>query len=277
MKLSRRWVVVAAAALSVGSFAWLAAGYAEHKFLSTGPNGTDTPATLGVPYERIAITSGSRQLDGFLVKAAGTCTRPAAVLIFHGVGETISYWPKAQKLLYDRCVSSLVFDYSGHGASSPPGTIGNLKDDALAAYSFFASRFGGETRRCVLGHSMGNGAMLAAIAEFQPRPACVVVANAFSSLRDLAARFGTPRFVVFFIPDDWDNVINVAGVHVPLLIVTSDADSVNPATMGKRIFDAAAQPKRLLVLHGFRHNALYRTPAAGWWSPVLAFLQGKHP
>jgi hypothetical protein len=75
------------------------------------------------------------------------------------------------------------------------------------------------------------------------------------------------------IPDAWDNVENVEHIHAPLLVIYSDADTVNPPDMGRRIFDAAPQPKQLLVLHGFPHNALYRTPTEDSWALVLQFLR----
>jgi hypothetical protein len=44
-------------------------------------------------------------------------------LTYHGVQETISECVKAQRFLYDRSVSSVVFDYTGSGNSSRPGAI----------------------------------------------------------------------------------------------------------------------------------------------------------
>ena len=247
----------------------------EREFLVTGPNGPETPATLGVPFERLKIASGNRQLDSFLVRAPSLCQMKAAVLVFHGVGETISQWVKAQRFLYDHCISSVVFDYSGHGESTKPGTFRNLREDAVAAYAAFSSQFRGDGRRCVLGFSMGNGPMLESIADFHPEPSCVVVASAFSSLRDAGARRGSPNFVLYMIPDIWDNVEAVSRNHAPLLVVHSDADSVNPVAMGRQIFDSAPEPKRMVVLHGFKHNAAYMSPSEDWWNPAVQFLRGE--
>jgi len=247
----------------------------EKKFLVTGPNGPETPASLGIPFERLKIASGNRQLDGFLVRAPSNCELQTAVLVFHGVGETISQWVKAQRFLYDHCVSSVVFDYSGHGESTKPGTFQNLREDAVAAYASFMGQFAHYGRRCVLGFSMGNGPMLESITNFQPAPSCVVVASAFSSLRDAGARRGSPKIVLYMIPDVWDNVAMVSQNHAPLLVVHSDADAVNPVSMGQKIFDAAPEPKQMVVLHGFPHNALYTNPSEEWWKPVLSFIQGE--
>jgi len=252
----------------------------EGKFLTTGPNGPETPGTAGAPYDRVTIPSSGRKLDAYLVKASPACEPKVALLIFHGVQETISEWVKAQRFLYDHCVSSLVFDYSGHGNSSRPGTIANLNDDAIAAYSYFASTFGKETRLCVLGHSMGNAPLLESLPRFQPAPSCVVVGSAFSSLRDAGAHGphslrGPLRLLIYIMPDDWDNVKNIAHNHVPLLVIHSDTDSVNPIEMGKEVFAAAPQPKQMVVMHGFKHNAVYQSPDEAWWAPVFQFVKGE--
>jgi len=246
--------------------------FASKKFLNTGPNGPETPATVGLTFERLKIPSGHRALDAYLVRASSTCQPRVAVLVFHGVMETISDWVPAQKFLYDHCVSSLVFDYSGHGDSSHPGTVGHLNADAVPAYASFAAQFPNE-HLCVLGHSMGNGPLLESLPSFHPLPSCVVVANAFSSLRDAGRKRGSSAILLYAIPDVWNNVKNAKRVPVPLLVVYSDADKVNPPDMGRRIFEAAPEPKQLAVLHGFSHNALYKAPTEEWWTPVLHFMQ----
>jgi len=278
--VARTWhkrvgVATALASLGLSSCRPVLLHHFEPKFLTTGPNGPETPESLGVAYERVKIPSINRTLDGYLVQAPAACRPKVALLIFHGVMETISEWVQAQRFLYDHCISSVVFDYSGHGDSSRPGTIRNLNQDAVAAYSWFASRFANDTRPCVLGHSMGNGPMLEGLPSFQPAPAYVVVANAFSSLRDSAVHSGTPKIFSYMIPDIWNNVKNVSHDRTPLLLVHSDADSVNPIAMGQRIFRAAPEPKYMLVLHGFKHNALYKTPSEQWWTSVLQFLRGE--
>jgi len=272
-----KWATAAAVLCLLGSVCirLILFPHFESQFLTTGPNGRETPESVGLAYERVKIPSLNRTLDGYLVQVPPACELKVALLIFHGVRETISEWVKAQRFLYDHCVSSVVFDYSGHGDSSRPGTFKYLNEDAVAAYSWFASRFADDTRRCILGHSMGNGPMLQSLPGFRPMPACVVVANAFSSLRDAGVHRGTPRIFSYVMPDVWNNVDNVSHDHAPLLVVGSDADSVNPIAMGQRIFEAAPEPKEIVVLHGFKHNALYQNPSEQWWTPVFQFLRGE--
>jgi alpha-beta hydrolase superfamily lysophospholipase len=250
-----------------------AASHLMGEMLTTGPNGPETPATAGVPFERVEIPSGPRRLDSYVVTANSTCSNPPVVLIYHGVQETISEWVKAQRFLYDHCVSSVVFDYTGSGNSSRPARFEAVAEDSVAAYEFAAGHFPGRPLY-ILGHSMGNGPMLEAVPHFSSRPAGVVVANAFASLRSAAGTRNNVLYSVlaYTIPDWWDNVKSVQQIHVPLLVIHSDTDQVNPADGARRIFAAAQQPKKLALLHGFRHNALYQQPSEEWWSAVLAFV-----
>lgn len=271
-------MVAVLAAVIILLAAWRILLGLQHKFLSTEPNGPATPQTVGVPFTRARIPSANRTLDGYLVVSASDCQSRVALLIFHGAGERISDWVNAQRFLYDHCVASLVFDYSGHGDSSRPGTVANLNQDVSAAYSWFASQFGDRYRLCVLGHSMGNGPMLESLTKFRPAPARVVVANSFARLRDEATRNGplrkAPVWIAHLIPNIWDNERNVASVRVPILLVQSDGDYSHPVETVLPAFRAAGEPKQIVILHGFRHDALYREPSEEWWRPTLRFLQG---
>ena len=242
------------------------------KFLTTGPNGPETPKDFGIPFEHASIPSEDRrELDAFLVTAPQTCAARPAILIFHGVGETISLWVKAQKYLYDHCVSSMVFDYSGHGNSSRPGTVENVGEDSIAAYQYFLSKFPSGTR-CVFAFSLGSGPMLDSIHNFRPVPSCVVLASAFTSIRDASRHRGTPEWETYVVPDVWNNLKNVAKVHAPLLVIHSDDDNVNPLDGAKRVFDAAYEPKQWVEVHDVPHNAPFKDPNDAFWAPVLKFI-----
>ena len=277
MKL--RTVVIAAAAILFV----LAGGYlalrtfalstAEKKFMLVHRNGKATPAQFGVAWTPFTIVSGGRKLDASLVAAPASCENKVALLIFHGRDESISDWAKAQAFLGRKCVSSIVFDYSGNGDSAGAANVANLNADAVAAYAVFVQKFP-EGRRCVLGHSMGNAPMLHAFPTLAPQPDCVVMANAFSSVEDFARASGAPSLYAKFLSGVWDNTEAIQHVSVPLLVVHSDADKTIPAFMAKRLEAAAPQHAWKLTVHGFHHDALYEDPTIAWWGMVLIFMRG---
>jgi len=269
-------IVVIAPVLLILALSPLLLERLERAMISTGANGPETPATAGLAYERLKIPSGSRLLDAYLVEAPSTCQPRTALLIFHGVGETISQWVSVQRLLYDHCISSVVFDYSGNGDSSPPGTVRNLHQDAVATYAQLQARVAATSRVCVLGFSMGNAVLLDAYTEFHPAPACMIVGGAFSSARDGAVHaWGIPGWMAHALPDEWNNVAAISHSHPRLLVLHSDADHTNPIWMGERIYQAAPEPKQFVILHGLRHNAAYRGPIEQWWAPVITFIEGN--
>ena len=246
--------------------------FMENKALTTGPNGSENPGSLGVPYQRLKLSSSSRYLDSYVVRAPVTCLHSQVILIYHGVQETISFWAAAQRFLFDHCIASVVFDYTGSGDSSRPARFEAVNEDAVAVYEDVRQLFP-NTRIYVLGHSMGNGPMLQGVPQFSVPPSGIIVASAFSSIRDYGGRAGKfYRILASFSPDWWNNVVNVRRATAPLLVIHSDQDAVNPLSEGKMVFTSAPDPKQLIILHGFPHNAIYRDPSESWWQPVLSFV-----
>ena len=245
------------------------------KVLTTGPNGPETPASVGLAFERVSIPSGSRRLDGYLVRADAGCRDAPALLIFHGLGATISRLVKAQRFLHDHCVSSLVFDYTGSGDSPRPASFSAVNADVPAAYEFARRAFAPDVRLFVLGHSMGNAPMLEGLPRFSRPPDGIVVASAFSTLRASTARQGAYGMFAWVMPDVWDNILAVKAVHGRVLVLHSDADQINPLKEGQAIFAAANEPKTMSVVHGLTHNAPFNDPSEAWWEPVLQFMRTR--
>ena len=247
---------------------------AEKKLMIVHKNGTATPAQFGVAWTPFFIDSDGRRLEASLVMAQPLCRDRVAVLLVHGRDESLSDWAKAQAFLSKQCVSSILFDYSGNGDSGGAPNIANLNADVIAAYGVFVQKFPKPWRRCVLGHSMGNALMLHGFPSFVPPPDCVVVANAFSSVEDFARSGGAPPLFAMLLRGVWDNVEAIKAVKAPLMLVHSDADETIPASMPKRLEEAAPANAERVTLHGFSHDALYEQPSLDWWKPVLVFVKG---
>jgi alpha-beta hydrolase superfamily lysophospholipase len=250
----------------------------EKKTLNPGVRSAASPADLGLTFQRVAIPSGSRALDGFLVRAETACPAPsAAILLFHGRNETVADWIKVQKYLHDHCVSSLAFDYSGHGRSAPTGTVQHLDEDAVAAGRYFMQAFSATQRRCWVSHSMGAGPLLYAATQAGASPDCVVVASPFSSLRAEAVRGGLPKAMSFLMPDVWNNARAARSERAPLMWIHSRTDTTIPLASGQAVYDAETAPKRSVVVSGFAHNAIYDQTPDAIWSPILDFVRKGPP
>jgi alpha-beta hydrolase superfamily lysophospholipase len=278
--MSRRWrqlalfvVVLGIVFAGIRRFAFLAV---ERSGLIVAPNGPETPETFGAPFERFSIRSGDRTLDAILVRAESDSA--PAVLIFHGTAEAVSYWADTQALLRRFGITSLVFDYSGFGRSTGKPTAAHVEEDADSAYAEFVRRIGPTARPYVLGDSLGTGVVFDAIRRWNPQPAGVVFAASYSSAREGAVAFGlVPRWATFLLPDLWNNVRDARNLRQPLLVMQSDADQLFSVRMARAVYDAAAVPKHMVVLRGFRHEDGHQRPTVAYWAPVIEFLSTGNP
>lgn len=246
----------------------------ERAALNPGLVSDLTPKAFGVPFEAVSIRSGGRTLSGWLVMAAPGCAGPGvSVLVFHGRGETVADWIGTQQYLRRHCVTSLVFDYSGHGHSTGTGTVENLNEDGLAATTWFMNHSGLGRRRCLLGHSMGNAIMLQAATRLRTQPSCIVLASPFASLREMALSNGLPAFLAFAFPDVWNNLKAAPAYSGEALWLHSTSDATVPLAAGKEVFSALRGPGTAVVVDGLSHNAIYREKPESIWQPIIAFLR----
>lgn len=241
-------------------------------FITKGA-GTATPDALGAPSQQISFPSGDRILRGSFVRAPGG--RASAVLIFHGDEESISDWAAAQKRLYDSGISSLVFDYSGYGASTGRPTLKNLREDGRAAFERFVALTPDADRRYVMGFSLGSAALLDVADRLEPRPNGIIIASGFASARELAVSEGrVPGWLAWLLPDVWNNEERVGSVGTSLLVVHSRADEVIPFQHAERLCRAAESPRRLILFDDLVHDAaLLAHQADRYWPPIVEYLQ----
>lgn len=198
-----------------------------------------------------------QRLYGWFFRSAA---RPAhgTVVYAHGNGGNLSYCDWVGEELAARGFDVLLFDYRGYGRSEgEPAGEGGLYADAEAAYDFLTKERGVPAGQIVLyGQSLGT----AAVADVAARRECgaLVLESGLSSAADMAAVVmpWLPRFVRGLTRNKLDTVSKLPRVRCPLLVVHGDRDEIIPVSQGRRLFDAAREPKRLLIIEGAGHNDL---------------------
>lgn len=242
----------------------------------TKPNGMETPADLSLEYEDCKIRSGSRELQAWWVKALPTNDAKKAVLIFCGNYESISEWVPVQQLLWQNGISSVVFDYSGFGNSTGKATVHTLREDVIAAWSFFHQKVDSSVDKYVLGFSLGTIVLLDAYSRLRGKIHGIILIAGFSSVRDyVLLKKILPSSLGFLFPNVYNNIQRIRSVQTPLLIVHSKIDEVLPSTMAQQVYAAANEPKQLVLLDGLKHNDTLEGKAADYFAPVIEFLKGN--
>jgi uncharacterized protein len=218
--------------------------------------------------QRMFFSSGGRRLSAVYVSAGDDAP---AILICHGIGERVEYWGLVQSQLREVGVSSLVFNYSGYGASAGTVSAAHCEEDARSAYQELVQR--GYQSIVLLGFSMGTGIACAVASRLDLDG--LILCEGFSSLREAGVAVGFPRWMTHLVPDVWDTVHRVRKLKMPVLVVHSDADELFPLSMPERVADACGLRGTLIVIHGLSHDAPILTPTAAYWQPIADWTKQR--
>jgi hypothetical protein len=274
-------VVIAIVALGFGGRAYANRAMSTRS-VTPKPLGTETPASVGLPFSRVAVETGDRTLIGWWVRArggggggGGDSSKAAPALLFlHGNRSSISDYVALQKFLYRQGISSLVFDYSGFGASGGSPSLKNAIADVGSVARVFEDSAGKGARRVAMGSALGSTVLLQAIDSVQPHVSGVVIEGVAASVRESAVRDGRlPKLVAPLVVDVGDNVAAAKNVKVPLLAVHSYADNRFPIEDAQRVV-AAVPGQAALVRHWRKgHSALLTSSKPCDWEPILKFIK----
>lgn len=181
-------------------------------------------------------------------------SNPRAVLLFmHGNAGNIT--DRDQRLIGLRKLgfSVLVFDYRGYGKSEGSPSEQGVLSDARAARAWLAKRSGVAEPDIVLwGESLGGGVAVDLAAQDGARG--LILESTFTSLPDVAALHYRFLPVRWLMRSRLDSLRKIGQYHGPLLWSHGEADEIVPYANGRRLFDAANEPKEAVSFPGGRHN-----------------------
>jgi pimeloyl-ACP methyl ester carboxylesterase len=245
------------------------------------------PPPPGFEEERIVA-------DGLRLRA---WTRPgradrAAVVIAHGVGDSLESFTQYASVLGRRGHTVLLLDLRGHGGSEGRHTtLGALERvDVRAAVAHLRARGRAEGGLVLMGFSMGTSAVLRAAAQ-EPDVRAVVLEAPFDTYRGTVAHhawlfYRIPRWTPLvpltiavaewragFDADDVDLVASARETAAPLMVIVDGADPRMPEAVGRRVYDAHRGPKRFWVAPRAEHVGAVLHP--DYWAQVLGFLQDQ--
>ena len=178
--------------------------------------------------------------------------RPA-VLVCNGNGGDRSMRAPLAAALSRMGLAVLLFDYRGYGGNPGHPTEEGLAADARAALGYLAGRPEVDPERVIyFGESLGAAVALRLATE-RP-PAALVLRSPFASLAEVGRRHYPVLPVSLLLRDRYDSAALAGRLDAPLLVVAGGRDQIVPAGHSRRLFDAAPQPKRLVVFDGAGHN-----------------------
>jgi uncharacterized protein len=149
--------------------------------------------------------------------------------------------------------SVLLFDYRGYGGNPGDPSEDGLAADARAAQQWLARQPDVDPRRIAyFGESLG--AAVAVGLAVQSPPAALVLRSPFTSLPDVGAVHYPWLPVQRLLLDRYPSIDRIASVSAPVLVIAGDRDDIVPMSLSRRLYDAAAEPKRFVLVPGAGHN-----------------------
>jgi hypothetical protein len=188
-----------------------------------------------------------------------TASPEAPVWLFlHGNGSTVGDEVKRAFWFHQLGYSTLLVDYRGYGRSKGKfPTEASVYEDVEAVWNYLTQvRQIPPERIFVYGHSLG-GAIAIELAQRHPEIAGVAVEGTFTSMRSMVDHL-YKEFSLFpvdlLLHQRFDSLSKVRSLSMPVLFTHGTADWLIPAHMSQILFEAAPEPKKLLLIPQAGHH-----------------------
>src|SRR5262249_1711360 len=142
---------------------------------------------------------------------------------------------------------------------------------ADAAFDWLTKEQGVPPEQVVLyGESLGGGVAVE-LAHRRPHRALVLV-KTFTSIPDVAEQPFPVVPVHWLAHNHFDNLAKIKACKRPVFIAHGSADTFVPFALGRRLFDAANEPKQFVAVEGIDHNGPLED---GFLGELRQFLDAK--
>jgi fermentation-respiration switch protein FrsA (DUF1100 family) len=201
------------------------------------------------------------------------------VLVCHGNAGNIASRVPVAEAFASSGFTTLLFDYRGYGGSTGKPTEKGTYLDAEAAFDRFEELLrplspttsgSPSPRIAVYGESLG-GAVAIELAR-RRKVARLLVEDTFTSLADIASGLYPWLPARTLLRNRYASIDKVGAIGVPLLVIHSPQDDLVPFALGRKLFDAAREPKTFLETGG-RHDEGGFLEEERWRSAVRSFLE----
>jgi alpha-beta hydrolase superfamily lysophospholipase len=211
-----------------------------------------------------------------------------AILYLHGVRWNLTGQLFRIEQLRALGFSVLAIDYRGFGQSQgdlPSETT--VYEDARIAWERFQVLQPDPAKRLIYGHSLGGAVAIDLAAELGKQAAAnqvpppvrgLVIESTFTSLADVATAVANTSLPVrWLLSQKFDSIDKIADIHMPLLVVHGLDDRYVPPRFSQQLFEAAREPKRLLLVPGASHNNSMSLAGSSYRQALDVLMKSKPP
>jgi fermentation-respiration switch protein FrsA (DUF1100 family) len=234
--------------------------------------------------DSVALNSGCEVDDHYFMTSDGVklhswqcvpmhsegMTDDMVILWFHGNAGNLSHRADLMLRLAKTPARIFIVGYRGYGKSEGKPSEEGLYRDARAAWDYLVKELNVPPKRIVIfGISLG-GAVAVNLAS-EVKPAGLIVQSSFTSIPDMASHH-YPFVPKALVRTKMDSLSKIQGVKAPMLFIHSEADSVAPYKFGRRLYEAAPEPKRFYTVEGADHNETWAVGGHAYFAAIRDFL-----
>ena len=216
-----------------------------------------TPDRLGMRFEKVHIPVGNGVDKGELFAWWIPAEQPNAptLLYLHGNYRNIGNNLEHTLRLHNFGYNVLLVDYRGFGESTggKPSEI-KVYADADAAWQYLLKQRGIKPQQSfIYGHSLG-GAIAIDLAIHHPEAAGLITESTFTSMQAMGELEYGFLPVGLLLNQRFESLKKITQLKIPVLLIHGTWDKTVPVKMAHELYEAAPQPKKLVLIEGGEHN-----------------------
>lgn len=238
-------------------------------------NHSITPDVYGLEYDDVTFrTEDGLNLNGWFVpgKKSSSVEDLHTLLWFHGNAGNINNRLENIKMLHDRVpVNIFIIDYRQYGKSEGKVSEQGTYIDAGAALTYLYSRKDINHEKIIFfGRSLGSAVAI----DLAVKENCcaLILETPFTSIKEMGKELYLLLPINLFLRTKYDSLSKIRDVKVPTLIMHGDKDELVPFEQGRKIYEAANEPKEFYTIPGANHNDTYIVGGEEYFDTIRNFV-----
>ncbi|KEI66406.1 Abhydrolase domain-containing protein [Planktothrix agardhii NIVA-CYA 126/8] len=238
-----------------------------------------TPDDVGLSYQdielKIPTPSGKIETVHCWWIPSETNPNQKVIIDLHGNRNTIEGNIGYAEQFHQMGLSVLLVEYRGYGRSTNRfPSEKTVYQDVEAAWNYLVNeRQINPHNIYVFGHSLG-GAIAINLALKHTEIAGLIIESSFTNIREMIDY--KKKYWMFpinlILTQKFDSLAKISALKMPILLTHGTEDELIPKTMSEDLFNAAIEPKQLLIVAGAGHNNVRQVGGKEYWETVQQFL-----